>query len=57
MPSLGEVIMSYATLMVHLDLDQENDARLSVIGDLAERFMRGSLASPLRLSRSITRMT
>ena len=30
--------MSYATLMVHLDLDQENDARLSVVGDLAERF-------------------
>ena len=30
--------MSYATLMVHLDLDQENEARLSVVGDLAERF-------------------
>ena len=30
--------MSYATLMVHLDLDQKNDARLSVVGDLAERF-------------------
>lgn len=30
--------MSYATLMVHLDLDQGNDARLSVVGDLAERF-------------------
>jgi len=37
-PLLWEVIMSYATLMVHLDLDQENDARLSVVGDLAERF-------------------
>jgi hypothetical protein len=24
--------------MVHLDLNQENDARLSVVGDLAERF-------------------
>ena len=30
--------MSYATLMVHLDLDQKNDARLRVVGDLAERF-------------------
>jgi nucleotide-binding universal stress UspA family protein len=38
MPLLWEVIMSYATLMVHLDLDQGNDARLSVVGDLAERF-------------------
>src|SRR5450631_3467420 len=38
MPLLWEVIMSYATLMVHLDLDQGNDAQLSVVGDLAERF-------------------
>jgi nucleotide-binding universal stress UspA family protein len=38
MPLLLEVIMSYATLMVLLDLDQENAARLSVVGDLAERF-------------------
>ncbi len=30
--------MSYATLLVHLDLDQTNDARLTVAGDLAERF-------------------
>jgi nucleotide-binding universal stress UspA family protein len=30
--------MSYATLMVHLDLDQRNDARLTIVGDLAERF-------------------
>lgn len=30
--------MSYASLMVHLDLDQRNDARLRVAGDLAERF-------------------
>ncbi|WP_036257324.1 universal stress protein [Methylocapsa aurea] len=30
--------MSYATLMVHLDLDQRNDARLRIAGDLAERF-------------------
>ena len=30
--------MSYATLMVHLDLNQKNDARLTVVGDLAERF-------------------
>jgi hypothetical protein len=37
-PSLWEVIMSYATLMVHLDLDQKNDARLRVVGDLADRF-------------------
>src|ERR1019366_9842342 len=37
-PLLWEVIMSYATLMVHLDLDQKNDARLRVVGDLAERF-------------------
>jgi nucleotide-binding universal stress UspA family protein len=33
-PLLWEVIMSYATLMVHLDLVQENDARLRVVGDL-----------------------
>jgi len=30
--------MPYATLMVHLDLDHGNDARLRVAGDLAERF-------------------
>ncbi|SFK27508.1 universal stress protein [Methylocapsa palsarum] len=30
--------MSYATLLVHIDLDQNNDARLRVAGDLAERF-------------------
>ncbi len=30
--------MSYATLMVHLDLGQKNDARLTIVGDLAERF-------------------
>lgn len=31
-------IVSYATLMVYLDLEQSNDARLAVAGDLAERF-------------------
>jgi nucleotide-binding universal stress UspA family protein len=30
--------MSYATLMVHLDVDQSNEARLRIAGDLAERF-------------------
>jgi nucleotide-binding universal stress UspA family protein len=30
--------MSYSSLMVHLDLEQSNDARLHVAGDLAERF-------------------
>lgn len=33
--------MSYATLMVHLDLDQSNEARLKIAGDLAERFDAG----------------
>jgi nucleotide-binding universal stress UspA family protein len=30
--------MNYASLMVHLDLDHRNDARLKIAGDLAERF-------------------
>jgi nucleotide-binding universal stress UspA family protein len=30
--------MGYATLMVHLDLDNSNDARLRIAGDLAQRF-------------------
>ena len=30
--------MSYSTLMVHLDLDRSNDARLQIAGELAERF-------------------
>ncbi|WP_036260201.1 universal stress protein [Methylocapsa aurea] len=30
--------MSYATLMVYLDLDHSNDARLNIAGALAERF-------------------
>lgn len=30
--------MHYTSLMVHLDLDQRNDARLKIAGDLAERF-------------------
>ena len=30
--------MSYSTLMVHLDLDQSNAARLQIAGDLAVRF-------------------
>jgi nucleotide-binding universal stress UspA family protein len=30
--------MTYSTLMVHLDLDESNDARLHVAGDLAEQF-------------------
>jgi nucleotide-binding universal stress UspA family protein len=30
--------MSYSTLMVHLDLDRPNDARLHLAGELAERF-------------------
>jgi nucleotide-binding universal stress UspA family protein len=30
--------MSFSTLMVHLDLDHPNDARLRISGDLAEQF-------------------
>jgi hypothetical protein len=30
--------MSYATLMVHLDLDRSNDTRLRIAGELAARF-------------------
>jgi nucleotide-binding universal stress UspA family protein len=30
--------MTYSTIMVHLDLDETNDARLHVAGDLAEQF-------------------
>ncbi|MBX9777311.1 MAG: universal stress protein [Xanthobacteraceae bacterium] len=30
--------MTYATVMVHLDLDESNDARLHVAGDLAKQF-------------------
>jgi nucleotide-binding universal stress UspA family protein len=30
--------MTFSTLMVHLDLEQPNDARLRVAGDLAEKF-------------------
>ena len=30
--------MSYSTLMVQLDLEQSNDTRLQIAGDLAERF-------------------
>jgi nucleotide-binding universal stress UspA family protein len=30
--------MTYSTLMVHLDLDEPNDARLHIAGDLAEQF-------------------
>jgi len=37
-PSPRKVAMRYASLMVHLDLDQRNDARLKIAGDLAERF-------------------
>ena len=30
--------MSYSTLMVHLDLDRPNEARLKMAGELAEQF-------------------
>lgn len=33
--------MSYATILVHLDLTQPNDSRLKIVGDLAERFNAG----------------
>jgi nucleotide-binding universal stress UspA family protein len=33
--------MTFETLMVHLDLDHPNDARLKIVGDLAERFSAG----------------
>src|SRR3954454_21840385 len=31
-------MMTYSTLMVHLELEHSNDARLQIAGDLAERF-------------------
>jgi len=31
-------MMSFSTLMVHLELDRSNEARLKIAGDLAERF-------------------
>src|SRR5207245_728041 len=34
----AEEIMSYSTLMVHLELEHPNDARLQIAGDLAEQF-------------------
>src|SRR5436190_20591391 len=30
--------MTYSTLMVHLELEHSNDARLQIAGDLAEQF-------------------
>jgi nucleotide-binding universal stress UspA family protein len=33
-----EAVMTYSSIMVHLDLYQPNDARLHVAGDLAEQF-------------------
>ena len=30
--------MTFSTLMVHLDFEQPNDARLQIAGDLAEQF-------------------
>ena len=30
--------MTFSTLMVHLDLEQQNDVRLQIAGDLAEKF-------------------
>ena len=30
--------MTFSTLMVHLDLEPSNDARLQIAGELAERF-------------------
>ena len=30
--------MTFSTLMVHLELEHPNDARLQIAGDLAERF-------------------
>src|SRR3979409_546054 len=33
-----EQAMSYSTLMVHLELEQSNDVRLRIAGDLAEQF-------------------
>jgi len=33
--------MMFKTLMVHLDLDHPNDARIKIAGDLAERFSAG----------------
>ena len=33
-----EDAMTYKTLMVHLELQKNNDALLNFVGDLAERF-------------------
>ncbi len=30
--------MSYSTLMVHLDLDRSNDARLRIAGEITDQF-------------------
>jgi nucleotide-binding universal stress UspA family protein len=38
LPDREETTMSYSTLMVHLDLDRSNDARLHIAGEIAERF-------------------
>jgi nucleotide-binding universal stress UspA family protein len=40
LPSIGlaEDVMTYSTLMVHLELEQPNDARLHIAGELAEKF-------------------
>ncbi len=32
--------MTFSTLMVHLELEHANDARLQIAGDLAEKFDR-----------------
>jgi len=40
--------LSYKTLLVHLDLDQKNDARLKIAGDLAERFQAGVIGVAAR---------
>jgi nucleotide-binding universal stress UspA family protein len=36
--ALGKDAMTYSTLMVYLELEHSNDARLEIAGDLAERF-------------------
>ncbi|MGY3360736.1 hypothetical protein ACVWZK_007399 [Bradyrhizobium sp. GM0.4] len=46
--------MTYATVMVSLALDQPNEARLQVAGELAERF-EASVVSSALLRRSSPR--
>jgi len=38
--------MTFSTLMVHLELEHPNDARLQIAGDLAEKFSAKVIGIP-----------